>query len=166
MYIIKNNIGLCIGILFSIISFALTFTFAIPMWSIFGGVLIEQILSSLFPSMVFATIGTITSVLLGLLLISLLYAVYRAIKVKSSSGERLLPSYVIKMMLIAYLLVHPLGFYLFLGIALDFHLDAQYLFGAVYSFPFSSLFFIVFGFLMDRTANQSKKRVVPTTKME
>ncbi|MBF6642883.1 hypothetical protein [Chryseobacterium indologenes] len=53
-------------------------------------------------------------------------------------------------MLIFYFIIHPLGFYIYWGLFLDFRSDGQLIFSAITSFPYSSIGFIIFGILIDQ----------------
>lgn len=145
----KKHTGLLIGIIFSIVSFLLTFTFVVPIYTTLPGSFLEQGLSSIFPTQPFPIIGMLTISILSILFILVILLSLQRAKVQANKGKTASTVDIILMMLIIYCLVHPLAFYLHLGIALDFHLDAQYLFNAVYIFPFSSLSFVIIGFLMD-----------------
>lgn len=153
----KKHTGLWIGTIFSLVSLALTFTFIIPIWSVLLGSFVEQAFSALFPYAVFAEIGKLTILLLSILLLSVVFLVFKAITLKVKKGIIIRTSFIGLVMLATYVVVHPLGFYLYLGLVLDFQLDAQYLFDAVYSFPFSSLFFILFGFVLDRVEGNARR---------
>lgn len=57
-------------------------------------------------------------------------------------------------MLLFYFIVHPLVFYLYWGIQLDFRSDGQLIMEAIRTFPISSLSFIFIGIMIDIVKNR------------
>jgi hypothetical protein len=61
-------------------------------------------------------------------------------------------------MFLFYFLVHPLGFYIYWGLELDFRSDGQLIFGAIKSFPASSCAFLFIGLIIDWVKNTAVNR--------
>ncbi len=145
----KKFSGTFIGLIISIISFCLTFTIIIPVFSLFPAALIESF-SSLFVSnnpyykVVYLTIFLLTF----LLLVSYVLLYLFIIKKQKLNSKLTLKNYVF-FMLILFFIIHPIGFYIYWGIKYDFKSDGQMIFEVYYSFPFSSLLFVFFGLIID-----------------
>jgi hypothetical protein len=60
-----------------------------------------------------------------------------------------------------YFLVHPLIFYIYWGVNLNFRSDGQLIFSAINTFPVSSISFIFFGLSIDMTRNMTANKVLP-----
>ncbi|MNK00650.1 hypothetical protein D3C87_184390 [compost metagenome] len=145
----SKNLGLKIGAVFTVISFLLTFTLAIPLASIIPALFIEQKLSDIFSNLTYPKIGLMMIFLLSLLFLLILVLVFGNVKRRAKQKMSLHAGNLMLTMCVFYLIVHSLGYYLFWGIYLHFKTDAQLAFNSVYSFPFSSLSFLLIGFLLD-----------------
>jgi hypothetical protein len=154
----NNHLGLKIGIIFSLISFALTFTFLIPIFSVIPGSLIELISSYFVDKNSYSNVGKLTILILSGILILYLTIVLALIKNIAKKKSELKKSEIILMMFIFYFIVHPLGFYIYWAMFLNFANDGQLIFGAVTSFPYSSITFIILGIIMDFTWKQEFSR--------
>jgi len=149
---IKNRtLGLKIGAVFSIISFLLTFTFIIPILSVLPGCLVELIASKLVNNTPYSNVGKLTILIFVVILLTFIVAIIFATKILAEKKLKLRKFEVILAMFIFYFIIHPLGFYIYWGIFLHFVRDGQLIFSAVTSFPYSSLAFILLGFLIDLT---------------
>jgi len=141
-----------LGGLFTVGSFLLTFTFMIPVFSIMPGTLIESMMASILGTEPYSSVGIATIiVLLILLVIWVLFCMAQSKKRVLQNGQ------IIGFMAILYFIIHPLGFYLYWAIALDFRNDGQLVFAAVDSFPVSSMGFLIFGVLIDGVKLKSPK---------
>lgn len=143
-----KNLGLKVGAIFSVVSFLFTFTIAIPMISVFPSELLGQGISLIFSSSSFKTIGITTLSFLAVLLIALLMFTFKKVKKSAEENRKLKISEIVIIMVIFYLVVHNLGYYIVLA-ANNFPIDALNTIMSVISFPFSSLSFVLLGFLMD-----------------
>lgn len=145
----KKHPGLFIGTIFSLLSILLTFTLVVPMFSVLPGFFIQDFLSKVFPYLVYENNGML--VLIALLVIFSL-AMHLALRRKNLWKDKVPKNRRIEIgiiMLVFYFIVHPLGFYLFWGFCLNFKSDAQIIFDSVFSFPISSLSFLLIGYCLD-----------------
>ncbi len=143
-----KNLGLKIGAIFSIVSFLFTFTIAIPMFSVFPSAFLEQAISSVFPSLTNVDTGIITILVLAVLFLSALVFILKRVEKSVNENRKLKTSEIIVVMLIFYIIIHNLGYYTLLGIS-GFPIDALNTLLAIASFPFSSVLFVLIGFMMD-----------------
>lgn len=144
----SKNLGLKIGAIFSIVSFLFTFTIAIPMFSVFPGAFLEDALYSILPDQPHHYYGIATILILVVLFLVALLFTLKRVKKSAQENRKLKRSEIIIIMLIFYLIVHNLGYYIFMGMN-NFPLDALNTLMGVITFPFSSLSFILLGLLID-----------------
>lgn len=142
----NKHLGFIIGGIFSLISILLTFTFVIPMFSVFLGFYLQELISKVFSNITYEDSGKITTVVLLIVFCLALFFAFRRANFRENKSKKI---ELIVIMLIIFLIVHPLGFYLYWGFYLNFKSDAQIIFDAVVSFPFSSLSFVFIGILLD-----------------
>ncbi|GAE65413.1 hypothetical protein H3Z85_04465 [Chryseobacterium indologenes] len=148
---IKNrNSGLKIGATFSLLSFLLTFTYLVPVFTVIPGSIIELIAENFVNKNPYSNVGKVTILIFVLILIIFLLLVLTGIKNMANKGIHLTWVEVVIEMLIFYFIIHPLGFYIYWGLFLDFRSDGQLIFSAITSFPYSSIGFIIFGILIDQ----------------
>lgn len=150
--------GLSIGAMFTLLSLLLTATFLVPIFSVLPGVFFEIIAQQLTSSEPYSRIGKMTVLLMAL---SLLVLLTLLLLIAKHMGFRNIPISRLRVaswMVLLYFIVHPLGFYLYWGLKLNFRSDGQLLFGAVNSFPFSSFSFLVFGCALDYVWNMNIKK--------
>jgi phosphatidylglycerophosphate synthase len=134
-----------IGSIFSATSFILTFTYIIPILSVSVlGALVESMMSLFINDDPYSNIGKAT---IAFLVVFLALIITRMLL--ESRKNKLSNSIIILFMIVTYLIIHPLGFYIYWAISMNFKSDGQLIFGAVSSFPFSSLSFIALGLLID-----------------
>lgn len=146
----KQNLGLKIGIVFSVISFLMTFTFLVPIFSVIpGSFLIELITSVFINENVDNNIGKIVLIILSTIMIIFLLLVLKGIKKIASKQLLLNKTEIILIMIFFYFIIHPLGFYIYWALFLNFVGDGQIIFEAATSFPYSSISFILLGILID-----------------
>ena len=143
-----KNLGLKIGAICSIVSFLFTFTIAIPMFSVFPSLFLEQAISNILPNLPSNYSGIATILVLSVLFLVALLFTLKRVKKSAQENRKLKGSEIIIMMLIFYLIVHNLGYYIFLGLN-NFPVDALNAIYSAITFPFSSLSFILLGFLID-----------------
>lgn len=142
-----NNslLGVKIGIIFTFLSLLLTITIIIPAFSIFPGVIIELIAKGLVDNKPYSNVGQMTILLLAsIFFISIIATIFY---VRKNSG--LTKIRVVIIMLIFWLIVHPLVFYIYWGIKWEYRSDGQLILGAVETFPISSISFIIIGGIID-----------------
>lgn len=144
----KKNIALKIGAIFSIVSLLLTATFFVPMFSIFPAYFLEMFITDAF-SLSHKTGGIATTLIFGILFLIILFFAMRIAKTRAERGEELTKKEIIIVMLITFFIVHPLGYYVLLWTG-NFPVDALNSIMSLFSFPVTSLSFVVIGFLMDR----------------
>lgn len=146
-----SNKGLKIGTTFTIISLLLTFTFIVPILSILPGVLIENLAKGFVNNEPYSNVGKMTIQILWIIfffsLLVLLYSVY----LKLINMEQISTNFIVLVMIIMYFIIHPLGFYIYWALKLNYRGDGQLIFAAVRSFPYSSFGFILIGILLDFT---------------
>lgn len=146
----NKHLGLKIGAIFSLVSILLTFTLAVPMFSVLPGFFLEQGLFQFLPSWSSEDLAILVIAILFLFALLALYFSFKWIKGKVLKNQNLKSLEIVIIMIGFYFIIHPLGFYIFWGLYLDFENDAQLIFNSVMSFPFSSITFILLGFLLDR----------------
>ena len=145
MKINKDFNGTIIGLIFTIISLLLTFTYIIPIITIIPATLIENIMTHFISNEPYSNIGKAT--IITLFLIFLISLIIIRFKVKRKID---LPNlYVVAIMIIEFFIVHSLGFYLYWANTLNYSSDGQLLLAAVDSFPKSSLSFVFIGVFID-----------------
>src|SRR5690554_228393 len=145
--------GTIIGAIFTVASIFLTFTFVIPIISIIPAAYIESLVASVVDNEPYSNVGKATlNTFLGLLIIFITVVLIKSRKTRFSN------IHVILTMIIAYFIVHSLGFYIYWGVSLNYRSDGQLIFAAVDSFPFSSFGFVFIGFLIDIVKKPLVKR--------
>jgi hypothetical protein len=146
-----NNVnnGIIIGAIFSLCSFLLTFTFIIPVFSVVPGAFFELLSSSIVSNDPYSNVGKLTILFLAVALVVIIKLSLFRVEKWTLEHQFLTKKKVISLMMVFYFVVHPLGFYIYWALCLNFRSDGQLIFAAVYSFPVSSLSFVVFGFLLD-----------------
>ena len=147
----KNNkhLGFVIGGIFSLISILLTFTFAVPMLSVLPGFFLQDLISDLFPNLTYEESGKVTTAVLLIVFCLAIFFAFRRVNTWKDKTAKNRKIELVIIMLIVYLLVHPLGFYTYWALYLNFKSDAQIIFDSLVSFPFSSLSFVLIGPLVD-----------------
>ncbi|MFT3950093.1 MAG: hypothetical protein QM763_24220 [Agriterribacter sp.] len=153
--------GLIIGVIFTLISLMCIWTYIIPMISIIPGMFFESVAEFVLSDIHSKQTGKVTILLLAVALIiiivlSLLYINIRISKYRSITWRN-----IIVIMMICYFIVHPLGFYIYWGVKLNFRGDGQLISAAVDSFPITSFSFIILiGLIIDGTANILRKKAL------
>jgi len=141
--------GLKIGAIFTGCSLLLTVTFVIPIISVLPGVIFELIAKTLVPNDPYSNVGLMTILLMCFAFILMIIIAIRGVKKYALKNQHLIKEYILKLMVIFFLFVHPLGFYIYWGAHLNFASDGQLLFAAIYSFPISSFAFVLYGLFID-----------------
>lgn len=144
--------GSIIGSIFTGSCILLTVTFIIPVISVLPGALLQALIRTVFQ----LELNTIQiDITLGLLLV--LFIGSLAWIISSRKGKELDNGRVVEIMFLEYVILHPLGFYILWVTYLDYSGDGQLLFAAVYSYPVSSLGFVLIGLLLDRMKAKQKR---------
>lgn len=144
-----NFDGLVIGTVFTFGCLLLTFTFFIPIISVFPGVIVEAMASALVDNDPYSNVGKLTIILLTLILIITLSIALFRVRRTTLRGGIISKTKIAIVMTVMYFIVHALGFYIYWGLALDYRGDGQLIFAAVDSFPISSCGFIPIGLAID-----------------
>jgi hypothetical protein len=144
MKINSNYNGTVIGAIFTVASILLTFTFIVPIISVIPAAYIESLVASIVDNEPYSNVGKATlNTFLGLLIVFVLIVLIKSRRNRMSNVN------IILIMIIAYFIVHSLGFYMYWGVSLNYRSDGQLIFAAVDSFPLSSFGFVFIGFLID-----------------
>jgi len=139
MAIISNTNGTIIGLIFTLLSWVLTWTFIVPIVSVMPGLFI---LDSIFS---FQDTNGGQESLNSLLIILGVFLSFVLVRTRMVVFNNYHISFI---MVIAYFIFHTLGFYVYWQ-SLGYRGDGQLIFGAVKSFPYSSFGFLFFGILID-----------------
>lgn len=148
----KNN-GLIVGTIFTVCSFLLTFTFVVPIISVLPGVFFETISKAIVSNDPYSNVGKLTILLLTVLLLLAIILTIVYTRKRTPANETLSKGRLTLIMFAFYFIVHPLGFYIYWGLNLNFRSDGQLIFAAVDSFPISSFAFVLLGLLIDWIRN-------------
>lgn len=142
--------GIAIGAIFMLASLLFTFTLVVPMLSVIPGAFLESIMASIVDNEPYSNVGKATILVLSsMLIISMIFVLVISRQMVFRN------SHIIAIMSFEYFILHPLGFYIYWATFLDFRNDGQLIFGAVSSFPISSLSFVVLGLLIDLIKKKS-----------
>lgn len=145
--------GTIIGSFFTIGSLVLTYTYIVPIATVFPGVYVESLMSFIVDKEPYSNIGKATIIALtGILILSLLIIFLKSRRTHLGNVQ------IIVIMLVEYFILHILGFYVYWAVSLDFRSDGQLILGAISSFPFSSFGFVIVGAFVDLV----KKKPVKT----
>lgn len=146
-----NNtyLGLKIGLIFSVLSFLLTFTYIVPIFTIIPASLIELIAENFVNKDPYGNVGKVTILIFVLLLILFLFLTLKAAQNIANKGLHLKWAEIVLAMFIFYFIIHPLGFYIYWALFLNFKSDGQLIFEAITSFPYSSIGFVILGLIID-----------------
>ncbi|WP_447951387.1 hypothetical protein [Chryseobacterium koreense] len=143
-----KNIALKTGAVFSVLSLLFTFTIVVPMFSIMHALFLQQAIEMIFPEMDYATGTQIMFLFFGALFLIILFLLMKRIKTLAGKNQNIRLGESILIMFIFYIIIHPLGYYLLLWLQ-GFPVDALNAIMSVASFLFSSLPFVLLGFMMD-----------------
>ena len=145
--------GFLVGIIFTLCSLVLTLTYVVPIISVLPGLFFENIASALISNDPYRNVGKLTILFLSVFFIIIIILILFYIRKRSKQDLMLSKSEIIGFMFAIYFFVHPLVFYIYWGLILDFRSDGQLIFMAVDSFPISSFSFVLFGILLDWSSN-------------
>jgi hypothetical protein len=154
----KNYYGLGIGIIFTIGSLLLAFTYFVPIISVLPGAYVESIAKGLIDNDPYSNVGKLTILLLTIVFFGTLLFALIQIRKTILSGRQVSKTKITIIMTVLYFIVHSLGFYIYWGLALNFRSDGQLAFAAVDSFPKSSWTFIPIGLIIDGVKNFKLKQ--------
>ena len=157
MKIAKKNTGLTIGSIFTGASLLLTATYNVPIISVLPGILFENISENLVNNSPYSNVGRTTIVLLSTLFLLAMSFSLLWVKHETAKKGEISAGQVIAIMFILYFIIHPLGFYIYWAVALNFKSDGQLMLGATRSYPFSGLTFIFIGLAIDLVKNKYLK---------
>ncbi|MBB4037571.1 hypothetical protein GGR21_003491 [Dysgonomonas hofstadii] len=157
-----NYLGTKIGACFTAGSLLLTLTLVVPVFSILPGSLLEAVAQGLVNNDPYSNVGKLTILFLIIMFATTLIIVLvrvrkTGIRIGRVWGKKIIYMSKIKIvliMLLFYFIVHPLVFYLYWGIQLDFRSDGQLIMEAIRTFPISSLSFIFIGIMIDIVKNR------------
>jgi len=149
MKISERRQGLILGSMLTVCFLALTATFIVPIIFVLPGVIVESIASHVVNNDRYSNVGKRTIAILSVMLAGTLIVVLLHIRGRREKGMPVSQGRTILLLLLLSFIIHPLGFYIYWGLVLQFRSDGQLIFAAIYSFPFSSLAFPVIGLLMD-----------------
>lgn len=153
-----KNLGFKIGGIFSLVSFLFAFTLVIPMYTIFPSVILDQAINTISPTITSLGSGMITILILVILLLLALIFTLKRVEKSINKDRKHKTTEIIILMFIFYFIVHNLGYYLFLGIN-SFPIDALNMIYAAITFPFSSLSFVIIGFMIDWYRKKTEKTI-------
>jgi hypothetical protein len=156
----KPHNGLTIGAIFTLCSLLLTFTFFIPIISVLPGVVFETISKAIISNTPYSNVGKLTILFLTVAIFLTIILSLWHIKKQTIEHHSLPKVKVVGIMTVFYFIVHPLGFYIYCGLKLNFRNDGQLIFAAVDSFPISSFSFVFFGLLLDWARNTAAKKAL------
>ncbi len=145
--------GLKTGTIFSIVSFLLTFTIAIPMFTVMPAIFTDTLILELFPEISYSQSCKISLLVFVMLLLVTLILTKRNIKKSVEQNQQTNALKITFTMLILYFIMHPIGYYIVMWFS-GFPVDALNAMMSLYSFPFISLLFVLIGFLMDWYRNK------------
>ena len=156
----NKNIGLKIGAVFSIVSFLLTFTIAVPMFSVMPAIFSENWIREIFPGISYAQGCIINLWIFVILFLVVLFLIKKNIKKGVHQKKQTNALKITLTMSVFYFLVHPIGYYIFMWFS-GFPIDALNAMMSIGSFPFTSLSFVIIGFFMDWYRVNKKQKYAP-----
>jgi hypothetical protein len=142
-----NYVGLMIGAIVTAISLLLTFAYVLPFFSI---VLCFAAKTMFVFCANYKTIATVAIVFLSIAFLVVMALVLWNIRNMVKEGLPILATKMILIMLIFFVIVHPLGFYIYWA---SHHFKALAIFESRPCFAISSLAFIIIGFIIDIVKN-------------
>lgn len=145
----RSSLGIKIGGIFTLISLLLTITVVIPAFSILPGTIIESLAKQLVNNEPYSNVGQMTITLLVSIFFIFIIGIIFSVRKYVSKNSGLSKIRVIAIMLIFWLIIHPLVFYIFWGIKWRYRSDGQLIFGVLETFPVSSISFVMIGAIVD-----------------
>ncbi|MBD8082613.1 hypothetical protein [Chryseobacterium caseinilyticum] len=139
-----------IGIIFTIVSLLLSLTFVVPIFSVLPATAVEILASGLVDKNPYSNVGKLAIFILVTILLLFFFVIFKVIKNEAKRHSDKSGFEILFIMSIFYFIIHPLGFYFYWGVFLNFESDGQLIFSAVDSFPYSSLSFMVLGLFIDK----------------
>lgn len=154
----EKYIGLTIGIIYTLCCLLLVNTL-IPLLSVLPGILLGEFFSN-FPGILSGKgVGRMATAILSAGIIIYTILCVKDLRKRVAANEPVTKTQITAFLFFFYLLIHPLGFYLYWGIALNYRNDGQLLLLGDRSFLYSSFSFMIFGALMDYVIlSTSRKR--------
>ncbi|UII24407.1 hypothetical protein LVD15_13855 [Fulvivirga maritima] len=142
--------GTKVGLIFTVGSLLLTLTYVIPIISVLPRILAEKLVAMFVDPDPYSNVskGVIIILSVGLALVITGFLIIERYELKR--GKAVHKRLIYLLMTIIYFILHPLGFYIYWALVLDYRNDGQLIFGAINSFPVSSIGFVIIGYLIDR----------------
>lgn len=131
----------------------LTATFFVPIISVLPGLIFESIAKHFVDNTPYSNVGRLATELMLITFAVMLFLGILLVMDKIKKTGQIFQRQIIKIMAVMYFIVHPLGYYIYWGLALNYRGDGQLIFAAMVTFPFSSISFVVMGVLIDKIKN-------------
>ncbi len=148
-----------LGLIFTACCITSIFTWVLPVITVFPWAIVESALANTIGKEPYSKVGQIVIfILLSTFLISLLI-LYNAIQ-KGIQENKSVKTTTIIFMISQLFIIHPLFFYIYWAIKLDYGGDGQLLFLIFETFPFSSFFFVIIGYAIDKFITLKKEKLV------
>ncbi|MEV4887047.1 hypothetical protein SAMN05660461_5787 [Chitinophaga ginsengisegetis] len=149
MKINPNRKGLVIGALFTAISLMLVATVIAPALAVLPGYPVEKMMALMVSGASDHHLQLLTILVLAVIFLLILIPALILIRSSTPPNESIVSGKIILLMVLLYMVVHPLVFYIF-SYAKDWNRkDAQYLMAALVTVPFSSFAFVIVGAVID-----------------
>ncbi|MFT4523726.1 MAG: uncharacterized membrane protein YozB (DUF420 family) [Bacteroidia bacterium] len=151
-------IATIIGSTITVVCFATTWTFIVPILTIFPiGLQLELLFSEIFPDANYST--TSSRVLVTLFGLSILTGIwfYKRINKDKIEKRKFNTIRLIFFFIIQIFIIHPLIFYTWATMNAGNAGDGQFTFGIIETFPISSLSFGIIGIFVDRYKNKEQE---------
>ena len=144
---LKSNIT--IGLLFTIVSYLLSYTVVVPIFTIMYPALVSETIAKFFVSDISNKNIALFSIqfYLSISLIIYILSIYKQSKslINKTSFNN------IWFFCFQFFILHTIGFYIYWGKTLDYRGDGQLMFLTYYSFKYSSLAFVFLGILLEKS---------------
>ncbi|WP_436487683.1 hypothetical protein [Chitinophaga sp. ARDCPP14] len=149
MKINPNRKGLVIGALFTAISLMLVATVIAPALAVLPGYPVEKMVARIAGGVSDHHVQLLTILVLAVIFLLILIPALILIRSSTPPNEAIVSGKIILLMVLLYMIVHPLVFYIFSYAKAWNSKDAQYLMAALVTVPFSSFAFVIVGAVID-----------------
>lgn len=149
MKINPNRKGLVIGALFTAISLMLVATVIAPALAVLPGYPVEKMVAGMVSGASDHQLQLLTILVLAVIFLLILIPALILIRSSTPPNEAIVSGKIILLMVLLYMIVHPLVFYIFSYAKSWNRKDAQYLMAALVTVPFSSFAFVIVGAVID-----------------
>ncbi|MDH6310401.1 hypothetical protein M2451_003288 [Dysgonomonas sp. PFB1-18] len=150
--------GLKVGSIFTIVSMLLTITIIVPAFSLIPGAIVEGIVSAFVDNEPYSNVGRVTIIVMSVIFAIMLIATIYYVRKQVINDREVTKIKIALIMAMSYLIVHPLVFYIYWAIKLDYRSDGQLIMGSFYTFPISSLWFFILGLIIDLVISLTENR--------